>query len=45
MKAEESPKKSDKNTKPGGSGFLAFAIIIFSALAIGLAVILIRSKA
>jgi len=40
------PKEQQKKNKPSGSsGFFAFAIFVFSALAVGLVVILMRSQA
>lgn len=40
------PKKHQKKNKPSGtSGFFAFAIFVFTALAVGLVVILMRSQA
>lgn len=40
------PKKQQKKTKPTNiSGFLPFAVFVFSALAVGLVVILMRSQA
>jgi hypothetical protein len=41
---ETTPKKLIKK-KPGGSGFLPFAIFVFTALAVAVVVILIRSQA
>ncbi len=42
MENEESPEQKKK--KPGGQGFVIYAIFVFAALAVGLVVILMRSK-
>jgi hypothetical protein len=33
-----------KKKKPGGGGFVIYALFVFTALAVGLVVILMRSK-
>lgn len=40
-----SKKQRKKNKPSGSSGFFAFAIFVFSALAVGLVIILLRSQA
>jgi hypothetical protein len=42
MENEESPNQKKKKT--GGQGFVIYAIFVFTALAVGLVVILMRSK-
>lgn len=45
MEIEKSRQKKEKKHKTKDSAFIAYAIFVFSALAIGLVVILLRSKA
>ena len=42
MKNEESPDQKKK--KSGGQGFVIYALFVFTALAVGLIVILMRTK-
>lgn len=42
MENEKSPGRKKK--KSGGQGFVIYALFVFSALAVGLVVILMRSK-
>ena len=42
MDNENSPERKKK--KSGGGGFVIYAIFVFTALAVGLVVILMRSK-
>jgi len=44
MEAKKSQEQSEKKNKSRIASFLPFAIIVFTALAIGLVIILLRSK-
>lgn len=45
MESKKTEQKDGKRGKANNSVFIAYAIFVFSALAIGLAVILLRSRA
>jgi hypothetical protein len=44
MEEKPSPKAQKEKKKPGGSGFVFYAVFVFGALAAGLVIILMRSN-
>ncbi len=45
MEAKKPQEQKKRKQKSGLAGFLPFAVVIFTALAIGLVIIILRSKA